>query len=155
MWNAWEKIKRRDLDHIPTNWSLEWAEISKGRRIFVKREGLDRERRVRDRDIWVQAKPGQPSTIYRSKLLDRLRRYRGGIENKISIDWEVSRKCRWLKTSMYQGRCWEGVKQTESSRIRLDRSGYVSRGIEKNPKNLDWRGLCRASFEATIELVLS
>ena len=40
------KMKRiRDLEHITTNWRLERAKILKGRRIFEKRKGLDRERR--------------------------------------------------------------------------------------------------------------
>ena len=43
-----------------------------------------------------------------------------------------------------------------SLEIWLDLSGYVSRGIEKNPENLDRRDLCREvlrGVETAIELV--
>ena len=57
------------LDHIPTNWSLE-AEILKGREIFVKRNGLDQERRERDWNVWVRNDPGRISSKYRNMHLD-------------------------------------------------------------------------------------
>ena len=42
---------------------------------------------------------------------------------------------------MYQGTHQASIEKIESSETWLDGSGYVSGGIEKNPKNLDKRVL--------------
>ena len=52
--------------------NLKWIEILMGRRILVKRKSLGRERREKDRDIWVKSKPSWPSCIYKTG---------------VSIDW--------------------------------------------------------------------
>ena len=51
-------------------WNLEW------KRFLVKRKGLVQKRRERDWDIWVWAKLGWTSDIYRKTHLDKSRRYR-------------------------------------------------------------------------------
>ena len=110
--NAWEKRKGRVLDHIPIDWSLEWAKILKGWKILMKRKGLDWEIRVWDRDIWVWAKLGRTSDIYRKTQLDKSR-------NKNSIDREISRRYQWQKIL------------DKSRRYRVDRdSKELTRWIE-------------------------
>ena len=113
-------------------WNLEW------KRFLVKRKGLDWERRERDRDIWVWAKLGRTSDIYRKTQLNKSR-------NKNSIDREISRRYQWQKIL------------DKSRRYRVDRdSKELTRWIElsieryrkkKKPKNLDRRDLYRGAIE--------
>ena len=56
----------------------------------MKRNGLDWERRERDRDIWFGAKLDWTSNIYIYIYIENATqsRYQGGIDNKkIYIDW--------------------------------------------------------------------
>ena len=80
--NAWKKKKRRDRDHLPKDLSLQEVEKKDRRRILVKNKGLDREKRERDRDIWVSNEPGQTLSIYRSKHLNRSKRYQEVLRTK-------------------------------------------------------------------------
>ena len=67
--------KRRDLDHLPEDWSAIEVENMMGRRMLVKNGGLDRERRERYQDILVWNDLGRTLNIYRKTQLDKLRRY--------------------------------------------------------------------------------
>ena len=115
-WNAWMKKKRWDLEHLLRNGCLDKAKILKGRRVFVKRLGLDWERRERYQDTCIWNDLDWTSDIYRKMQLDRLRRYRW--QNRLDRSW----------------RCQVAIEQTETLEKRLNGLGYLLRGIAKTQK---------------------
>ena len=119
------------------------AEKGIGRRILVKNKDLDRERRERYRDSWIWNDSGWTSDIYRKPSLIDLK----GIENKISIDWEVLRRYRRQKDLDRSRRYRASIKQIETLKNWLDGSSYLSRGIKNKPRNLNRRGIYRGAIE--------
>ena len=113
------------------------AEKGIGRRILVKNKDLDRERRKRYQDNWIWNDSGWTSDIYRKPSSIDLE----GIENKISIDWEVSRRYRRQKDLDRLRRYRASIKQIETLKNWLDGSSYLSRGIKNKPRNLNRRGI--------------
>ena len=87
----WEKEKIKSTYQMIKAWfrSKSWWV-----KRFFRRKGKGRERREKDRDIWMKSKLGWTSSIYRNRHLDRLRRcrelkldrskrYQGGTDSKI------------------------------------------------------------------------
>ena len=111
----WEK--RRDSDHLLEDWSLIEAKNMMGRRILVKKGGLDRERREKYWDIWVQNDSGWTLNIYWKIQLDRSRRY------------------------------WASIEHIETPKNWLNGLSYLSRGIENKPRNFNKRDMYQGAIE--------
>ena len=119
------------------------AEKGIGRRILVKNKDLDRKRRKRYQDNWIWNDSGWTSDIYRKPSSIDLE----GIENKISIDWEVSRRYRRQKDLDRLRRYQASIKQIETLKNWLDGSSYLSRGIKNKPRSLNRRGIYWGAIE--------
>ena len=111
--------------------------------ILVKNKDLDRKRRKRYQDNWIWNDSGWTSDIYRKPSSIDLE----GIENKILIDWEVSRRYRRQKDLDRLRRYRASIKQIETLKNWLDGSSYLSRGIKNKPRNLNRRGIYRGAIE--------
>ena len=114
--------------------NLKWIKILMGRRILVKSKSLDQERREKDRDIWVKSKPSWTSCKYRNRRLNRLIRYQGGVENKSSIDQEVSRSINGKTISIDR---W-GIKLLPDKQKLQKKARWIELSMERyreKPKN--------------------
>ena len=111
-----------------------------------KRErSLGHERRERDRNIWEKTKLGRTSNYIQKTQHNRSRRYRASIENKSSIDREVSRRYRRQKVSIDRGRYRGAIEQTNTPRnlarwIVLSIKKYRAK-TQKSRKKILYRGV--------------
>jgi len=83
-----------------------------------------------------------------------LKKYQASIKKKISIDREVSRRYWRQKDLDRSRRYWVSIEQTETPKNWLDGSGYLSRGIENKPRNLDRKRHVSRSYWGGVELPL-
>ena len=138
-----EKKKRKKKKHLPTSLSLDQAKFLKRKGFLVKRDGLDRERRKRDRNIWMRSETGQTLNIYRIRHLIRSRCIEEVSRTK-SRQIEVvstAKLLRWIEMvlSFYRANRefrnmaqWIGlsIQRYEENPGKFRQKRIVSRGIE-------------------------
>ena len=122
--------KRRDWDHLLKDLSLEEAKILNGRRILLKeRVWIERTWRGIKMFEWKWNRVDPQIYMDPDILIDR-----EGVERCQEQNPNRSRRYyrEWFRAS---------IKQIENLEKWLNGSGYVSRGIEKNPENFNRRNL--------------
>ena len=147
------KIEKKKRFRALTKWKkLGLGQNLEGRKLFGEKKKFgSREKRERSKYLKWSKIGSDLIYIYIYYIyitqLNRLRRYWASIENKILIDWEVSRRYQQQKISIHRGGIEHLSSRQRLQRIWLDGSGYLSRGIENKPRNLDRRDMYRGGIK--------
>ena len=144
------KIEKKKRFRALTKWKkLGLGQNLEGRKLFGEKKKFgSREKRERSKYLkWSKIGSDLIYIYIYITQLDRLRRYRASIKNKILIDWEVSRRYQQQKISIDRGGIEHLSSRQRLQRIWLDGSSSLSKGIKNRPRNLDRRGMYQGGIE--------